>query len=130
MTTKPPDEIVTGYLTAFFAGDIATARGLVHEDFRFVAPLDSGGIDQFFAGAERKAALIREFRIRRLWSDADETSTVYELDVETAAGSASLPVFEWVKVRGGRIAATTMIFDTGAPAVQLMRDALTQADEE
>jgi len=125
--TPRPDEIVTTYLTAFFGGDIATARGLVHDDFRFVAPLDSGGIDEFFAGAERKAALIRNLRIQRLWSDADEVATVYELEIETATGSASLQVFEWDRVRDGRVVATTMLFDTADRAVELMRDALTAA---
>jgi ketosteroid isomerase-like protein len=125
--TPHPDEIVTTYLTAFFGGDIATARGLVHEDFRFAAPLDSGGIEEFFAGAERKAALIRKLRIQRLWSDADEVATVYELDIETATGNASLPVFEWDRVRDGRVIATTMMFDTADRAIELMRDALTAA---
>lgn len=53
---------------------------------------------------------------------------MYELDVQTPMGNASMLMREWARVRDGRVAATTMIFDTGARAVALMREALTAAD--
>ncbi len=55
-------------------------------------------------------------------------STIYELDVETPSGSASMLLSQWDRVRDGRLAATTMIFDTGERAVELLREALTAGE--
>lgn len=125
-STSSPATVVADYLTAFLSGDIAKARSAMTDDFTFRAPLvhANGTKEVFFAGAEHKSALIRDFRILRLWQDGDEVSCVYEIDVETPAGRASMPLHEWHLVRDGRIAAISMIFDTHAPAADLIRNAL------
>lgn len=129
--TDPPGPltVVTDYLTAFLTGDLDRARSLMHEDFVFRAPLmeDSGDKEAFFAGADRKTALIRDFRILRMWSDRDEVSTVYEIEVATSAGKAAMPLHEWHAVRDDRVASTVMIFDTHARAAQLIHHALASA---
>ncbi|MEW2624746.1 nuclear transport factor 2 family protein [Streptomyces sp. NPDC048106] len=124
--TPPPATVVADFLAAFFSGDIARARTAVSEDFSFRAPLmTTGGTEaEFFAGAERKTELIQDFRILRLWEDGDEVSCVYEIDVRTPAGHASMLLHEWHVVREGRVAETTMIFDTQAQAAHLIHDAL------
>ncbi|WP_181799042.1 nuclear transport factor 2 family protein [Kitasatospora acidiphila] len=117
---------MTEYLAAFLAGDIAKARSAVSDDFSFRAPLMPirGTKEQFFAGAERKTGLIRDFRILRLWQDGDEVSCVYEIDVSTPAGQASMLLHEWHVVRQGLLVETTMVFDTQAQAAHLIHDAL------
>ncbi len=114
------------YLTTYLSGDVDRAHSLVGDDFVFQAPLveSTATKEAFFAGIEHKLALIRAHRILRMWADGDSVFTVYEIDVETPAGAASMLMHEWHTVRQGRIASTVMIFDTQAPAAQLMRQAL------
>jgi hypothetical protein len=86
--------------------------------------VDEGSQEVFFAGAEEKSALVRGFRVLRQWEDADDVSTLYEIDVETKAGAASMLMFEWHHVRDSSIDSTVMVFDTIAPAAELIRTEL------
>jgi hypothetical protein len=117
-----PSEIVTRFLSSYHGGRIADARAMLTEDFWFRAPLVGDGSQEvFFAGAEEKSALVRGFRVLRQWEDADDVSTLYEIDVETEAGAASMLMHEWHHVRDGSIDSTVMVFDTVAPAAELIR---------
>jgi predicted SnoaL-like aldol condensation-catalyzing enzyme len=121
-----PAAVVTSYLTAYLSGEIATAQSLVRDDFSFRAPLiETGGTkDAYFAGSGQKARYIQGFRILRQWQDGDEVAAVYEIDVQTPAGAASMLMHEWHTIRDGKIASTVMIFDMAARAAQLLHDAL------
>jgi hypothetical protein len=117
-----PSEIVTRFLSSYHSGRIADARAMLTEDLSFRAPLvDEGSQEAFFAGAEEKSALVRGFRVLRQWEDADDVSTLYEIDVETKAGAASMLMHEWHHIRDGSIDSTVMVFDTVAPAAELIR---------
>lgn len=119
--------IVTEYLTAYLSGEPPKASSMVREDFSFRAPLieTAGTKDVFFAGSDRKAAYIRAFRILRQWEDGDEVSTVYEIDIQTSEGAASLLMHEWHTLAAGQIASSVMLFDTAAPAARLLHEALS-----
>ena len=102
---------------------------MVRSDFTFRAPLvEAGSKDDFFAGAEAKAGLIRGYRLLRQWHDKDEVSTLYEVDVRTSRGEASVLLHEWHTVSSGRLAASVMVFDTASRAAQLMHEALKDID--
>jgi hypothetical protein len=96
------------------------------DDFHFRAPFhqEEGGKEAYFAGAEKKAHFIREFRILQQWEEGSDVSTIYELDLGTGDSHAQIMMSEWHKVREGRIASSLMIFDTNAEAVDVMRKAL------
>jgi hypothetical protein len=104
---------------------MAEARAMLTDDFSFRAPLvDEGSQASFFASGDEKSALVRGFRVLRQWEDGDDVSTLYELDVETKAGAASMLMYEWHHVRDGSIDSTVMVFDTVAPAAELIRNEL------
>src|SRR5690242_9220849 len=121
-----PSALVSAFLHAFMSGDIERASAMVSENFSFRAPLHEGLGDKavYFAGAERKTRFIRALRILRQWADGEEVSTVYELDIQTPEGAATMSMSEWHTVREGRIAATYMVFDSAAKAAALLRNAL------
>jgi ketosteroid isomerase-like protein len=129
ITTLNTAAIVNEFLASFLSGDIDRAQSMVRDDFTFRAPLieDAATKEAFFAGSQRKASHVRDFRIVRQWEDGAEVSTVYEIDVDTSAGAASMLMHEWHTVRDGQLASTIMSFDTGAPAAQLLRDALASS---
>jgi hypothetical protein len=117
-----PSEIVTRFLSSYHGGRIADARAMITEDFSFRAPLvDEGSQEVFFAGAEEKSALVRDFRVLRQWEDGDDISTLYEIEIETEAGAASMLMHEWHHIRDGSIDSTVMVFDTVSRAAELIR---------
>ncbi|HEX4215814.1 MAG TPA: hypothetical protein VIA06_21050 [Candidatus Dormibacteraeota bacterium] len=119
-------ETVTEFLSAFLVGSLTRAVEMVREDFTFRAPLIEGTASRetFFAGAEEKRRFLRGFRVVRQCSIGTEVSTLYEIDVETGKGSASMLLNEWHTVREGRLASSIMTFDTAASAARLLGDAL------
>ncbi len=123
-------EVVTEYLTAYLSGNIPKAKSMIRGDFSFRAPLieNTATSDVFFAGADRKAGYLRGFTILRQWEDADEVSTLYQIDVNTPSGNASMLMHEWHTTASGQIVSTVMLFDTAAPAARLLHDALMAPD--
>jgi hypothetical protein len=122
--------VVQSFLHAFLSGDTIGARSMVRDDFSFRAPLvDTGGTkDDFFVAADAKTRSIGGFHVLRQWHDGNDVSTVYEIDVRTLAGAATMLLHEWHTVTHGQLASSIMIFDTSAPAAQLLHDALMSAD--
>lgn len=124
--TKTPAEVVREFLNAYMSGDIDRARALASDDFSFRAAAHDAHGDKkaYFAGAERKTSYIRDFRILRQLEDGDEVSTLYEIDIETSKGAATMPINEWHVVSNGQIVSTFMVFDSSGKPAELMREAL------
>ena len=91
-----PAQVVTAFLQAFMSGDIDRAKHMVSEDFGFRAPLHDrhGSKSAYFAGAEAKTRFIRAFRILHQWAEGADVSTVYELDIHTPEGNATMAMSE------------------------------------
>jgi hypothetical protein len=70
------------------------------------------GADQFLASADGLRRIVRGHRTVRQWRDGEEISTLYEMKLETPAGTGSVLVSEWNTVRGGEVASATLVFDT------------------
>jgi ketosteroid isomerase-like protein len=127
MDMKSNSEIVSDFLGAFLSGDVDHAKELISPNFSFRAPMHTGVGDAqaYFGGAEAKARLIEDFRILRQWEDGGDVATIYEIDIRTDEGRATLPMTEWHKVADGKIQSTFMIFNANSPAVRLMTNALS-----
>jgi predicted SnoaL-like aldol condensation-catalyzing enzyme len=121
-----PTQIVTAFLEAFMSGNIDKASSLVRDDFSFHAPLleHTGDKHAYFADAARKAHFIEAIRILRQLADGDDVSTLYELDIRTPKGAATMAVSEWHTVKSGQVASTFMVFNATAEAARLLGEAL------
>ncbi len=108
-------KVVNEYLTAFTAWDIDGLRTHLADEFSFVGPSSrADGRDTFLAGAGRLAPIMRGYRILRQWEDGGDVCTVYEFDLQTAAGAGSVLMCEWNTVRDGRVTGSRLLYDTGA----------------
>jgi hypothetical protein len=132
VTMSSPAEIVSEFLYAFASGDIGHAWLLASDDFSFQGPLHQGygSKDIYFSGARDKIRFIKSLHILRQWEDCINVSTLYELVIHTANGTAAMPVSEWHTVEDGKVTSSFMVFDSNAPAAQLMRDALAAMHRE
>jgi hypothetical protein len=111
--TSQAAEVVDQYLDAFYRGDFETARTLLADDLSFKGPfVQVEGADQFVASADGLRKIVRGRRTVHQWRDGEEISTLYEMNLETPAGTGSVLVSEWNTVRGGEVAKATLVFDT------------------
>lgn len=107
--------VVADYLTAFTAGDIERARSLVSDDFSFRGPRGgTDGRDEFFSAATWIVPYLRGVRILHQCEDGDDVSSLYEYDLDTEAGAASIRISEWSTVRNGQLTSAVIVFDTAA----------------
>jgi predicted SnoaL-like aldol condensation-catalyzing enzyme len=108
-------QVAEDYLTAFCSGDFERARALVAEDFSFEGPFTKArGREEFFHSAAPLQPLLRGLRILRKWEDGDESCWIYDLSLETPAGSGAVVISDWVTVRDGSVVAERLVFDTAA----------------
>jgi hypothetical protein len=111
--TSQAAQVVDQYLDAFYRGDFETARTLLADDLSFNGPfVRVEGADQFVASAEGLQSIVRGHRTVHQWRDGEEVLTLYEMKLETPAGTGSVLVSEWNTVRGGEVASATLVFDT------------------
>lgn len=111
--TSQAAEVVDQYLDAFYRGDFETARALLADDLSFNGPfVQVEGADQFIASADGLRRIVRGHRTLRQWRHGEEISTLYEMKIETPAGTGSVVVSEWNTVRGGEVVSATLVFDT------------------
>jgi ketosteroid isomerase-like protein len=105
--------IATRYLTAFYSGDFDAARSVVAEDFSFCGPfLRVDSREAFFDGARGLGPIVRGHRLQRQWEDGPDVCSVYEVDLETPAGTGSILMSEWHTIRDGQLASGRVVFDT------------------
>jgi Cu+-exporting ATPase len=112
--TVKPSEIVNEYLTAYTTGDVDRAVSLASEDFSFQGPTQAtAGRSALRKIVAHVAANARGHRVLRQWQDGDDVCTIYQFSVETDAEATSVLVSEWNTVRGGQVASSLIVFDTG-----------------
>ena len=112
--TVKPFEIVNEYLAAYTCGDVDRAAWLVSEDFSFKGPMQAtAGRSALNKIVAHVAGSSRGHRVLRQWQDGDDVCTLYQFNVGTGAKATSVLVSEWNTVRGGLVASSLMVFDTG-----------------
>jgi hypothetical protein len=88
---------------------------MVTDGFEFQGPfLQVEGADAFFDGAQGLRSIVRGVTVRRQWQDGGDVSTLYEVNLETAAGTGQVVMSEWSAVRDGKLAEALVVFDTDA----------------
>jgi ketosteroid isomerase-like protein len=112
---RSPRDIVGAYLDAFYNGAFDRARRLLADELVFTGPfVQVTGADAFLVSAEGLRAIVRGHRTIKQISDGDQVSTLYEMHLETPAGSGSVRVNEWNTVHDGTITQADLVFDTSA----------------
>jgi hypothetical protein len=115
-------DIFRTYLERFTSGDVDGAAELLDEEFAFDGPiLRAKDKAEFLAGSAAAAAMARGCTIHHQWADGDDVCSVYDFKVETPAGAGAIPMAEWSVIRGGKLVASRLLFDTAAMAALMPR---------
>jgi hypothetical protein len=109
--TAGPLDIVNRFLTAWTNKDFGAARALLHDDLSFKGPIDTfDNADAYIEAIKRLASIVQGVERRKEFVDGEDVCEIYDLQTATPAGAA--PVAEWYQVRGAKIAAIRVYFDS------------------
>ena len=107
--------LVNQYLTSFYAGDFESAESLVSDDFHFKGPfVEVNGRREFLSAASRLRQIVRGHVLLKQWEDGADICSIYDVNLQTPAGSGSVMMVEWNRVLNGKLVSGRLIFDTGA----------------
>jgi ketosteroid isomerase-like protein len=105
-----PRELVTSYIQAVGEGRLSALPPLLEPDAEFTLGDNTVRGREAFVGAFRRLLpIIDRNDIRHLFVDGDEACVVYDFVTNTPVG----PVLsvEYLRLRNGRIASSTLVFE-------------------
>lgn len=105
-------EIVVQYLNALYGGDMEAARRCLADDLSHTGPtMRCDSADAWMKAAAHAPHGVKALEIQKVLGDGEDVCVFYEVVSQHRVGR--IPVAEWHRVRGGKIAAIRLIMDTG-----------------
>jgi SnoaL-like domain len=97
------------FLDAWTHKEFERARSLLHNDLSFSGPIDTfSDADTYLASLRQLSDIVTGTEQRKAFVDGDDACIIYDLHT-TAVPTAR--VCEWFRVRDGRIASISVVFD-------------------
>jgi ketosteroid isomerase-like protein len=106
-----PSEIVTRYYQAFDRHDFSGARALMHDHFRFQGPMMEASSPEELFGQMQAFECEFQNRILHLAESGNTVGALVECGF-TKPFTATIRMSEWFVVEDGKIASSTLIYDT------------------
>lgn len=108
--TNDPKEVALAYIEACGRQDFDTVAPLLAPDLKFDGPGGKlTGATPYLAVLRRIGAVWVKSNVRKVFTDGPEVCVIYDFVTDTPAGA--VPIVEWLRVEGGRIASVTLFFD-------------------
>jgi ketosteroid isomerase-like protein len=120
-----PRLIALAYIDACGRRDLDAVEPLLAPDLTFAGPGNAlTGAGPYLAVLRRLGAIWTRSDVKKVFTDGPEVCVIYDLVTDTAAGA--VPIVEWLRVEGGRIASVRLFFDRvafGPAGVEIARRA-------
>ena len=101
--------VAESFFDAWTGKDFQRARELVLDDVSFEGPLDSfSDADSYVASLQQLGAMITGAEKRKVFVDGDDFCVIYDLKT---APVPSTRTCEWYRVRDGKVASVSVVFD-------------------
>ena len=108
--TNDPKEIALAYIEACGRKHFDAVAPLLAPDLKFDGPgAKLTGAAPYLAVLRRIGAVWVQSNVRKVFTDGPEVCVIYDFVTDTPAGS--VPIVEWLRIEGGRIASVTLFFD-------------------
>jgi hypothetical protein len=108
--TNDPRSIALAYIDACGRKDLDAVAPLLAPDLRFVGPGNTlTGASPYLAVLRRLGPVWVRSDVKKVFADGAEVCVIYDLLTDTPAGV--VPIVEWLRIEGGRIASVTLFFD-------------------
>ena len=108
-------DLVNRYLDAFYVGDFDAVQLVLADGFSFHGPfVETTGRGSFLSSAEGLRRIVKGHRLLCQWEDGSDVSSVYEVGIQTPAGSGAVTMSEWHVARDHKLVSRFILFDTAA----------------
>jgi ketosteroid isomerase-like protein len=100
------------FLDAWTSKDFERARSLLHDDVSFEGPFDRfSDADSYIAALRQLSGIVTGAEKQKVFTGGDDVCVIYDLKT---APVPSTRTCEWYRVRDGKIAAVSTVFDARA----------------
>lgn len=108
--TNDPKSIALAYIDACGRKDLEAVAPLLAPDMNFISPGNTlTGAAPYLAVLRRLGPVWVRSDVKKVFTDGAEVRVFYDFVTDTLAGS--IPIVEWLRIEGGRIASVNLIFD-------------------
>jgi len=108
--TNDPKAVALAYIEGCSKKDFDGVAELLAPDIRFEGPGNAvTGATPYLAVLRRIGSVWVRSDVRKVFVDGSDVCVIYDLVTDTSAGA--VPIVEWLRVDGGRIAAVHLFFD-------------------
>ncbi len=102
-------QVAEGFLGAWTSKDFARARTLLQDDVSFEGPIDKfNDADSYVASLQQLSGIVTGAEKQKVFVDGDDVCVIYDLKTVPVPSSRTC---EWYRVRGGKIASVSVVFD-------------------
>jgi hypothetical protein len=108
--THDPKSIALSYIEACGRKDFDAVAPLLSPDLKFVGPGNTlTGAAPYLAVLRRIGAVWVKSDVKKVLTDGQDVCVIYDFVTDTPAGA--VPIVEWLRIDGGRIASVRLFFD-------------------
>jgi ketosteroid isomerase-like protein len=102
-------EVAEGFFSAWTSKDFQRARSLLHDDVSFEGPIDRfSDADTYVASLQQLSGIVTGTETQKVFVDGDDVCVIYDLKTAPVPSSRTC---EWYRVRDGKIASVSVVFD-------------------
>jgi ketosteroid isomerase-like protein len=101
--------VAEGFFDAWTSKDFDRARSLLHDDLSFEGPIESfSDADSYMASVRQLSGIVTGAEKQKVFVDGDDVCVIYDLNTQPIPSSRTC---EWYRVRDGKIASVSVVFD-------------------
>jgi ketosteroid isomerase-like protein len=102
-------QVAEDFFDAWTARDFTRARELLHDNVSFQGPIDTfSDADSYLASLQQLSGIITGVDKQKVFVDGNDVCVIYDLKTAPVPSSRTC---EWYRLRDGRIASVSVVFD-------------------
>ena len=110
-------QVAEGFFDAWTNKDFERARSLLNDDVSFEGPIDSfSDADSYIASLKQLSGIVTGAEKQKVFVDGDDVCVIYDLKTAPVPSSRTC---EWYRVRDGKVASVSVVFDARPFAAML-----------
>jgi len=108
--SQSPKEVALAYIEGCSRKDLDAVATLLAPEVRFVGPGNElTGAPAYLAVLRRLGPVWERSDLKHIFADGSDVCVIYDFVTKTPAGA--VPIVEWLRIEGSKVAAVTLIFD-------------------
>jgi ketosteroid isomerase-like protein len=102
-------QVAEGFFDAWTRKEFEAARSYLRDDLSFEGPIESfTDADSYIASLKQLSAIVTGAERQKVFVDGDDVCVIYDLKTQPIPSSRTC---EWSRVRDGKIASVSVVFD-------------------